>query len=153
MPEMSTEQSEIRRRVESAGASLRIGDLSGAIRTLAPGSTPEGIEEAAREQALRLSQRVQEVQRRTLGSVPIDPSGARGLAQTMSVYLRALQEMRHPAEDAGMLATLLVDLQYGNLSRQILPPTRDRLLAALIHVIVELAPSGGPSPSAPETSA
>jgi len=135
------ERSEIRRRIEVAGQHLRTGDLPGAFAVMMPGVAPEQIEEAAAPQARILSMRVRQVQKKILGSLPIDPSGSRGLAQTMTVYIRALSEMQHSPEDASLIADLLTDLQFGNLSRQLPPEVRDRLLAALIHAVVQLAPT------------
>lgn len=143
--------SEIRRRVEEAGARLRAGDLPGALGILVPGAAQDQIEQVAARHVQLLTSQVREVQRRVMGPEPINPSGSRGLAQTVSVYVRALQEMRHGGEDASMLAGLLVDLQFGTLSRQLPPESRDRLLAGLIHAIVELAPR--PSEATPGTSA
>lgn len=137
---MDSAPSEIRRRIETAGDRLRAADLAGALSILAPGIAHDAIEPAAEPRARRLSLHVQQVQKRVMGPEPIDPSTSRGLAQTMAVYLRALQEMKHAEEDAGMIATLLVDLQFGSLSRQLALPVRDRLLAALIHAVVDLAP-------------
>jgi hypothetical protein len=134
-------QSEIRRRIEVAGEHLRAGDLPGALDVLMPGVAPEQVEEAAAPRAQILSMRVRQVQKTLLGSRPIDPSGSRGLAQTMTVYIRTLSEMQHSPEDASLIADLLSDLQFGNLSRQLPPEARDRLLAALIHAVVQLAPT------------
>lgn len=134
-------RSEIRRRIDAAGERLRAGDVDGALGAMMPGVPPDDIEARAADSARLLSARVRDMQKRVLGPAPIDPASSRGLAQTMSIYVRTLGEMRHPAEDASLLANLLTDLQFGNLSRRLPPPARDRLLAALIHALVDLAPA------------
>lgn len=134
------DRSEIRRRIEEAGQRLRASGVVGALGILAPGVDPDEIETVAEPSARRLSLWVRQVQKQVMGAAPIDPSTSRGLAQTISVYVRALREMRHSEEDAGMIANLLVDLQFGKLSRRLPAPARDRLLAGLIHAVVELAP-------------
>ena len=105
-----------------------------------PGVKPEQIEERAKPNVERLTGRVRETQERLIGPSPIDPSGARGLAQTMSVYVRALREMKHSPEDVTVIANLLTDLQFGNLARRLPAEVCHRLLAALIHAVVEQSP-------------
>lgn len=133
-------RSGIRRTIDRAGEHLRKGDIPGALDILMPGVKPEQIEERARPNVERLTGRVRETQERLLGSSPIDPSGARGLAQTMTVYVRVLGEMKHSPEDVTLVANLLTDLQFGNLGRRLPAENRDRLLAALIHAVVEHSP-------------
>ncbi len=137
---MNDLRSSIRMRLDQAGEHLRKGDTPGALDILLPGVKPEQVEERARPNVECLTGRVREIQKRLIGSAPIDPSGARGLAQMMSVYVRALGEMKHSPEDATIIANLLTDLQVGNLSRRLPTEIRDRLLAALIHAVVELSP-------------
>ncbi len=137
---MADERSEIRRKIDLAGEHLGRGDVPGALNVLMPGVPLQEIEQRAAAHAQALSKRVRQVQARTLGVRPIDPSGSRGVAQTMSVYIRTFRDMHHSDEDVGMLANLLSDLQFGNLSRRLPPEVRNRLLAAIIHAVVEHAP-------------
>lgn len=139
-PEGDT-RSEIRRRIEAAGERLQASDVPGALGVLVPGVPPDEIESAAEPRARMLSFRVRQIQKRIVGPEPIDPSTPRGLAQTMSVYVQTLRDLQHAEEDAGLVANLLVDLQFGNLSRRLPAPTRDRLLAALIHAVIDLSPA------------
>ncbi len=136
---MDDTRSVIRTKIDRAGEQLRKGDVPGALSALMPGVDPQDVESRASHSVEVLTERVRRVQRRLVGSSPIDPSSSRGLAQTMSVYVRALAGMRHDHQDATLIANLLTDLQFGRLARQLPSEIRDRLLAALIHAVVEHA--------------